>query len=190
MADEKKKPLSLDEVMESVSCIAQEDGHRDQFKALKLLATAQNAAIVLPEPLTRQERMDRLSRIMKGCGREDTQIAFARTFARSKQKIGEAPSLTLDDVTPEMYERVKHVTSIVTFNRAAPEVKKSGVPRGYPKGKGKVAQKAWLQKEFAKILIDREQAELDRQAKLAALPAEDPENPPWMRSRPTPQESL
>ena len=183
--EEKKKPLSLDEVMESVSSIAQEDGHRDQFKALKLLATAQNAAIVLPAPLSREEKMDRLGRLMKGCGVEDSQIAFARAFSRHKTTAGQAPNLHLDDLTAEQLSKVRHIKGVKTFNKFF-EVSKSGVPKGYPKGKGRELQVAWLKREALKIILDREQASLDRQAKHVPV-IETPDQPSWFRKRETEQ---
>lgn len=148
--------------MEKISEIADDRDNRDQFKALKMLAAAKSSGIVLPEPMSDGEMIERLVRLIKPAGMEVVQIAYRKAFPHAKRSVNESsPKLEVGDLSAEMKEMVAKVTSLKVFNKMFPEVKQPGTPKGYPSGRGIVAQRAWLQRAAAKILLDREQEKVN-----------------------------
>lgn len=158
---EKQKPLSIDDVMEKISDIAGDRDNRDQFKALKMLAAAKSSSVVLPEPLSDGEVIERLFRLMRPAGMDLCQIAYRKAFQGRMSNIEDKPTLLIGDLSDEMKAQVKKVTSLKVFYKVFPEMKAPGIPKGYPSGKGMERQRGWLQRMSAKILLDREQANLD-----------------------------
>ena len=167
------KRLSYDEILQQMEEIARDPANRDQFKALKALAATQSAGIVLPDPLSPQEMIDRLSRQMKGCGIDICQRSYFRAFPNAKQEL-ENVTVKPDDISQEMYAKYRHIKTLKRLYHAFPETKRPGFPTGFPVGKGLAVQADWCARAAAKIILDREQARAD--AKLDA-PPDIPETP-------------
>lgn len=169
---EPKKPpkrMTLDEVMASVTEIAQDaDAGADRFRALKMLASQNTAAAVLPDPMQNGELIDRLARLMKGAGVDICQLAYQRAFPQAVDSVASAPKLQMADLPPEIMAQVQKVRSIKSLYRYFPEIKRPGFPPGYPVGRGAALQLEWLRRYAGKILLDREQAKVDANAAAQA----------------------
>lgn len=167
---ERKKPLSLDEVMETVSNIAKDPDNRDQFKALKMLASAQSAATVLPDPLGERELVQRLARLMKAAGIDLCHVAYAHAFRTARGVISDAPTIHLGHVSEIIAGKLKKIRNLKALYKAFPEIKRPGVPPGYPMAKGAIVQQAWIQKTAAKMFLDQEQSKADARSEAQNAP--------------------
>lgn len=151
-----KSTLSLDEIMAMVTDIARDpDSGPDRFRALKMLASANTSAAVLPEPMEPGEIVDRLSRLMKGYGRDHTQAAYHRAFPRVSSAAYTAPKYGLSDFPPEVVARVQKVRSLKSLYRHYPEIKRPGFPPGYPVKRGPAVVTDWCRSIAAKCELDR-----------------------------------
>jgi hypothetical protein len=161
MTEEIKKRLSLDEILDLVSGVARDEAAgADRFRALKMLASMESAAVVLPVPLTDAEVIERIGRIMKSAGATLCQIAYRQVFPRTRQ--GElAPRLMLGDLPDHVRDQASRCTSLKMLYHVCPEVKRSGMPPGFPQRGSLMAKQEWCQGVAAKILLDREQSKVD-----------------------------
>jgi hypothetical protein len=160
------KRMSIDEVLATVTEIAQDpNAGADRFRALKMLASATNTAVVLPEPLTAKEVTDRLSRMILAAGSNIAQVAYHRAFPTKRSwKITNKPELHIEDVPSEVLEEAEKVSSLKVLYRMFPEIKKPGTPKGYPAARGIAVQREWLKRAAIRLIVDRERA------KAGALP--------------------
>lgn len=154
---EKPRPMDMDEVKRNLEAIARDPNHRDHFKALKMLSAEETASVVLPDPLSYDEVVERLIRVMKPCGRDACHTAYHSAFGTSHRDINLPPEFTAEDLTEEEMKIVANVTSIPVLYKTFPETKQNRVPKGYPVGKGMIAQRDWLRRAAIKILVDKRQ---------------------------------
>jgi hypothetical protein len=159
------KRLMLDEIMAMVSEIAQDaDAGADRFRALKMLATSEQATAILPHPMSGKDIIYRLSRLMRASGTDLCQQAYVAAFP--KKRAGELDDAPTVDVTDLDIDYDKLPKTVRAFHRMFPELKnpKGGCPPNYPRA-GKIVQVEWLRRESIKILRDKKQKELDDRAK-------------------------
>ena len=162
MTEEPKKRRSLEEITADIEAISEDPSHRDQFKALRMLAAEKSSSITLPEPMGDGEIVERLIRLMKPAGRELCQQAYARAFHRAKDTVATAPTLRVVDLTDDQKDFVLEIRNLKQLYRAFPEIKRHGVPTGYPSGRGIEIQQEWCRTKAGKMLIDRDQAAMNR----------------------------
>lgn len=176
MADEprpKKGALTFDEARELISEIARTGEGPDQFRALKMVMGLEGSGIGLPDPLTDNEALDRLSRIIRAVGPTGAQIAYRRAFPSTQRSIdAKAPKLTQADMAP--IDRTKLPKNLRELYRQFPEIKKPGIPVGFPLRSGLEAQKKWCNDAAIRMLMDREQAAISEIVAEEGLPQEDP----------------
>jgi len=171
---QKQREMTMDEVRSALENIARDPEHRDHFKALKMLRSEEASSAVLPEPLTDEEVVLRLARIMRPAGPENCQIAFHRAFPRSKKTVTSAPRIEAEDLTEEDRDIVNRVTSLPMLYRLFPEIKRNGVPKGYPTTKGLAAQLRFVREQATRMLLERER---ERMKALEAENRDDDPNP-------------
>lgn len=156
---QKKRRLSIDEIMEAVTEIAQDaEAGADRFRALKMLASTESATVVLPEPMLESEMRLRLSRLMIGCGPRMTQLAYSDAWPNHKGGVPGQKSMPYADAAPELRNFAKRITSLPLLYKHFPESKRAGVPKGYPSGRSNAVKMAWCQDEALKLLVERETA--------------------------------
>lgn len=184
MTDEStpKKRLTLAEIVDGITDIAQTGEGADRFRALKLLSSMEQATVVIPPPLEDWEVVDRVVRILRGAGPQLTQAAYARAFPNTAKAKFHKPTKNRLEATPEQKHEASKVTSLKILNRKFPECKMSGMPKGYPQ-RGSIAAKVrWCQEAALGILVerDREKEEAAHNAMKAAEIAgrRDTEVPP------------
>jgi hypothetical protein len=179
----KTKRMSMDDLIDSLNIMAQDnDAGPDKFRALKMLASMNSTAITVPAPLTGDEVIDRLARLIRAAGRVAAQLAFVRAFpADSKRSEGtrsaitDAPKVSADHLTPEDIARVKKIRGLKRFYKEFPEMKRPGFPPGYPVGRGREIQEDWIRRQATKILVDRAQAAANQAAAGEATGSVDAE---------------
>ena len=151
-----KRRLTIDEILDEVSALAQDpQAGADRFRALKMLATTESAAVVLPEPRADGEVVDRLARVMKGAGIALTQIAYKRAFPSTRYAADAGPKLRYADATPEMRERAQAITSLKMLNRRYAEGKVRGTPKGYPARSSNAAKIEWCRTQALRMEVER-----------------------------------
>lgn len=164
--EKKRGVLSIDEVMELISDIATEGEGADRFRALKMLAGMNAASAALPDPLPEVDLIDRLARLMKSAGRDLSQVAYKRAFPAARATIDQKLEATLEDLDPEILAQAKRIRSLKHLYRMFPEIKRPGVPPGYPMGRGIEIQQEWLRRKSVQILMDRKKVDMEEAARL------------------------
>ncbi len=149
--DPQRPVLSVDDIQRMLSDIAQDAGAgADRFRALKMLSGLGSANVTLPEPLSREERRQRASRIMQALGIEETRLAFKETWG-SANPVDQHTEIGVLDEFPDwirvMSQRCK---TLIILYRTFPAMKRPGVPPGYPTHHGKIEQMKFCQKMAAK----------------------------------------
>ena len=155
-AEPNKGTRSMDEILSDIDAISRDSDHRDQFKALKMLASSQSSAVVLPPPLTQKEKIDRMVRVLRPNGPNASLIALKRAFPRARMKVTDSPNLTVEDLSAESLEIITRVSNLKSLYREFPAIKRHGIPSGFPSGRGVEAQLVWCKKEAEKMLMERE----------------------------------
>jgi hypothetical protein len=166
----KAVPFTLDEVLASVSEIARDESDRDRFKALKMLTSLNSSVAAIPPPLSDDEVIERLSRLMKGAGAKLCRKAYRKTYPLS-DRTPIFDKEELEDLGPFIKQKVKGLKTLKQYNRMFPEVVKGGVPTGYPSGAGPEAQMEWVQRAATKIFVERRRREVAADA--AAVKSEE-----------------
>lgn len=170
MAEPKRRSMSFDEIIVEMEDIAKNGEGADKFRALKTLMAQEAGSAVLPEPLSDDEIIERLSRMIKAAGPSASQLAYRRAYPAAKRPIYHAaPKITEADVAP--IDPLSLPRSLKELYRHFPEVKKPGIPTGYPVHGGMAVQKEWVQKQARRMLLDREQKRHDMIA-TEAVPQE------------------
>lgn len=149
--------MSMDELMNLLDEMARdESAGADRFRAIKLLASQERSEITLPKPLSEEEWVERVARIMRGSGREITKRAWRVAFPNGKIPIHVPRRIKPADLTPEETAIVDKCYGLKQLYRHFPHIKRSGVPNGFP-FRGREAQKEWCQGEAVKMLLERRQ---------------------------------
>lgn len=157
MTEEKRGTRSMDEILADIDAISSDPEHRDQFKALKMLASTQSSAVVLPPPLGEKEIVERLMRVMRPSGPNLCQIAFSRSFPRDRLKtVEDSPKLTFENLSDESLAIIGRVSGLKSLYREFPAIKRHGIPAGFPSGRGVEAQLVWCKNMAKKMLLERE----------------------------------
>jgi hypothetical protein len=156
-----RKPLSLDEAIGLISEIARHGEGADRLRALKeiRLMAAETGSVTLPDPMSDQEVIERLARLMRAAGHTVSQLAYRKAYPHAKRPVNHAAPKVLE--TDVEIDRSKLPVSLKQLYRMFPEIKRSGVPPGYPRGKGLLVVKKWCQEKAIQMIIDREQHRVD-----------------------------
>jgi hypothetical protein len=166
----RSQPFTLDEIIGVVSDIARDPDSRDRLRALKLLTSLNSSVAAIPPPLTDDEVVERLSRLMKGAGAKLCRKAYRKTYPLS-DRTPIFDKEELDDLGLFVKQKVKGLKTLKQYNRMFPEVVKGGVPPGYPSGAGPEAQMEWVQRAATKIFVERRRKEVAAEA--AAVKSEE-----------------
>jgi len=160
MNDTKKPVMAFEEAITLIADIARNGEGADKFRALKMVMAQEAGGVTLPPPLSPEEVVERLTRLMAASGSGNCQIAYRKAFTRTRTGIGEAmPNLALADISP--FEKNALPTSLKQLYKRFPEiVPKGGFPKGYPVRSGLEARVEWVRCKAVEILRDREQARL------------------------------
>lgn len=156
-APKRRGAITFDEAREIISEIARDGEGPDKFRALKMLMGLEGSGVGLPDPLTDNDALERLARLIRAVGPTGSQIAYRRAFPASKRSIdANAPKISEADMPP--IDRTKLPKNLRELYRMFPEIKKPGIPPGFPLRAGLEAQKRWCNDAAVRILMDREQA--------------------------------
>lgn len=156
----KRKSRTMDEIKADIEAISQDPEHRDQFKALRMLAMEQSSSVALPPPMEEHEMIERFARLMKPAGYSVVQIAYKRAFPNRKPIEEVEPRFRETQLPDEDKLIIQRSRSLKSLYRLFPEIKKPGIPAGYPRGKGLDMQQQWCRDQATKILLDRQQARM------------------------------
>jgi hypothetical protein len=164
MAD--KQRLSMDDILKEIEDVAKHGDGADKFRALKFLASAETAQSFLPPPLEPREVVDRLVRVMRPAGPDMCRVAFKEAFHNTRSliaKLGIDGTAMINEyhLTEEDKQTIQSITSLKQFYKTFQELKRPGFPTGYPSGRDKITQQAWLQAQAQAILMDRAQKRQD-----------------------------
>lgn len=151
-----KKSLTAEEIAEEIAALAQDGEGADKRWALNILRQGQRDESALPDPLGPQEIIERLSRLMRPCGQEACQIAYRTAFPQAKKELEDTrPRVYETELPPDVLARVARLGTLKDLYRVYPATKRSGVPAGYPRGKGPEIVKKWVQAKAMHIELDR-----------------------------------
>jgi hypothetical protein len=160
MSNEKRPLITFDEAMEQISDVARNGEGPDKFRALKVVLAQQGSNVTLPNPLSLEEVIERLARLMRGVGPTNCQWAYRKAFPASKKDIEEAmPRVSTFEMGS--IEKDDLPKSLKQLYRRFPETKRPGYPPSYPAQGGMEAQVAWCQRKALEILKARELVKLN-----------------------------
>ena len=169
-SDTPRTPFTMDEIIAAVSDIARDTESKDRLRAMKLLMSFNTSTAAIPPPLSDDEVVERLSRLMKGAGARLCRKAYRKTYPLS-ERTPTFDKQELEELGPFIKQKIKNLKTLKQYNRMFPETAKGGVPPGYPSGAGPEAQMEWVQRAATKIYIERRRKEVAADA--AAVKSED-----------------
>ena len=159
--NETTKQMDLDEAVRILTDIARNGEGAERFRALReiRMMAQETETSVLPDPLTDQEVIERIGRLDRAAGTTLSQMAYRWAFPNAKRPIQHAaPKVLTDDI---VIDRSTLPVNLKQLYRMFPEIKRPGVPQGYPMGKGLAVVKRWCQDKALQMLVDKEQNRLD-----------------------------
>ena len=165
-----RSPFTLDEIIAVVSDIARDTDSRDRLRALKLLTSLNSSVAAIPPPLTDDDIVDRLMRLMKASGARLCRKAYRKAYPASLRTPTYDPEEE-KELSIFIKGKIRGLKTLKQFNRMFPETVKGGVPPGYPVGAGAEAQAEWVQRAATKIYVERRRKEIAAEA--AAVKTED-----------------
>ena len=164
-----RKRMTFDELIVEMEDVARNGDGADKFRALKTLMAQESGSVTLPEPMSDADIIDRLSRLIRAAGPTASQLAYRKAFPAGKRPINHAaPKITERDVAP--IDKASLPINLRSLYRMFPEIKKPGVPKGFPINSGLAVQKEWCQKMALRMILDQEQKKADMIATEAAPP--------------------
>lgn len=155
----KKRTLSIDEIHAILTEIATDDeAGADRFRALKLLRAEKEQDTILPAPMTEKEVIQRLERLNRAVGNTIARAALARTVRRSGAGAIEKDTkrMTADDLDIDV---AGLPMTLKALYRKYPEMKRAGVPKGFPMKSSLLKQQDWIKKAALKIELERKRAQ-------------------------------
>lgn len=158
-----KPRMTMDEIDALIDEIAQDpESGADRFRALKMLKTDSTVGAAAPPVMTPDEMVQRISRLMLPAGEALCQVAFRRAFPKRGKplNIEDTPQLGVEDLSPELKEQARNITSVKKLRKEFPETKQHGVPKGYPTRRGIAVQLEWLRLAAERMFADRENAKI------------------------------
>ena len=176
MTEAPAKHMSMAEIIAAVTDIAQDPEDRDRFKALKMLASANQATVVLPEPMTDQEITDRIGRLLRPAGKELSQIGFRKGFPGSKRNISDVVKIQAEDLTEAQQASVQTVRGLASLNKLFKKLGhhhmvRHGYPPGYPRDAGPLVKQEWCRRQATRFILDLERD------KMAQVGSDTPQTP-------------
>jgi hypothetical protein len=167
MADElRRAALSLDAVIGIVTEIAQDPESRDRLRALKLLTSLNSSSAAIPPPLTDEDVIARMRRLMKAAGSRLCLKAYRQAYPLVR-RTPVFDKQEMEELGIFMRGKIEKLKSLKQLYRMFPEIKRSGVPTTYPVGAGPEVQMEWIQKTATKILMERRRKEIaEEQARI------------------------
>lgn len=72
--------MSVDEIMDELSRLGRTGDGVEKFRAIKLLSSMSGTQATLPEPLSDDEIVDRLFRLLAGAGKTNADRAMKKAF--------------------------------------------------------------------------------------------------------------
>lgn len=150
---EQLKPITMDEMIHSLSDIARDEENKDRFRAMKMLQGMNAGTNVLPAPLNDDETIERLVRLIRPAGITLVKLAYQKAFGNSSRI--ELPEFVPAYAEREIWDKVKHISTLNEFYAAFPEQKTSKLPRGYPTKSSFEVKKNFIQKLAYKTLENR-----------------------------------
>jgi hypothetical protein len=169
-SDTPRTPFTMDEIIAAVSDIARDTESKDRLRAMKLLMSFNTSTAAIPPPLTDDDVVERLSRLMKGAGAKLCRKAYRKTYPLT-DRTPMFDQEELADLGPFIKQKIKNLKTLKQYNRMFPETAKGGVPPGYPSGAGPEAQMEWVQRAATKIFVERRRREIAAEA--AAVKSEE-----------------
>lgn len=157
---EKKRRMTFDEAAELIEETARDGDGAQKLRALQMVMASKASSVTLPPPLSTDEVVERLARVMKAAGAANCQFAYRIAFAAAKREIFDAmPPVHESDVPA--FKTQSLPMSLKQLYKQFPEVKRSGYPATYPRSHGLEAQADWCRKKALQILRTREEARLN-----------------------------
>lgn len=158
-APESTRPMTAEQIRVGIEDLAQNGEGADRRWALKTLKAESGGDAELPPPLNDDEIITRMARMMRGCGKPLARRAYIRAFPRT-ESVEKTVALTSAEDLGLNIDKLPR--TLKQLYRLYPEIKGPGFPKGYPVGKGPLAQQDWCRKTAIQIEVQK------REAKTAA----------------------
>lgn len=149
--------MSPEQIEQRIHQLAKEGDDASARWALKLLHSQRQGETGIPAPLNAAEMIERLARVMRPAGREQCQVAYRKAFPYGpRMNLGiVAAEVRAQHLSNEIKAEILKVRTLRDLYRHYPTIKRSGVPKGYPRSKGQEVVAAFLQRIATQIEVDR-----------------------------------
>jgi hypothetical protein len=137
---------------------------------MKLLMSMNASVAAVPPPLTDDEVVERLARLMKSASAKLCRAAYRRAYPL-RDRVPMYDQEEIADLGVFIKGKILGLKTLKQFNAMFPEVAKVGSPQGFPTGGGAEAQMEWVQQAATKIFIERRRKQIAAEA--ARIRAED-----------------
>lgn len=168
MTDQKPR-MSMDELVSIAEEVARTGEGAEKFRAIKMLTSMNTTQAAIAEPLTTDEMMERVSRIMKGVGILNTQLCYRMAFPSTRYDIDHVLNTQsrtdfLDEELPrELKEKASKIFSLRKLYREFPQTKQPGIPKGFPVHQSIAAQKEWVRRQALRLYKEQWEQDGDQQ---------------------------
>lgn len=134
----------------------------DRFRAIKMLKADGAVAAAPSDEMTSEEMVHLLSRLMLPAGEALCQVAFRRAFPNRGRPhhIEDTPELGVDELSPELKEQARNITSLKKLRKEFPGMNQTGWPKGYPMRRGIEVQLEWIRLKAERMFADRENSKI------------------------------
>lgn len=174
---EPKRRMTFEEAREEIAEIARNGEGADKFRALKMVMAEQSSTVTIPDPMTPEEKVERLARVMQPSGPIACQIAYRKAFPSSKREIFERMVRVKPDEL-SVFAKAEMPSTLKQLYKRFPEIKGPGFPPGFPVRGGLEARAEFCKRKALEILRDREEKKLNDISKEARTDEDGNEAPP------------
>src|SRR5881628_2407509 len=119
------EPWSIDEIELRIREIADRGEGASQLRALQLLRNAKAADVQLPEPLSDEQIVSRLGRLMRGVGPERTILAWKLAFPRREHIDSYVDDVraNAEHLSTDTLKEIERIQDLRGLYRVCPELR-------------------------------------------------------------------
>jgi len=149
--------LTLDEILLGLSELAQSGEGAQRTQAYRMLLAERSASAAgVPEPTSEAEIEEMAILLFRWWGQDRCQRIWHLAFRRVRRDL-DSPRLTGEELlSAEQRKLIDKVHSLKSLYKLIPELRKPGIPSGYPLYKGLEARKFWCRRVAHDVLVNRE----------------------------------
>jgi hypothetical protein len=153
-----RKILTFEEIRAGLSEMAENGEGAQRTQAYRMLMSMGQQDALLPAPLHRDDVTERMARVIRGVGVLITRAAFLKAQPRhvgAYKAVVQVEKLTTIDIG---IPKQDWPITVRQLYKHCPELKRRGMPKGYPTKGGPLKQREFLHNLFYRYHVDKQGA--------------------------------